>query len=289
MVGSRFCEIAADHFDLVKSDINSDIKVDITTPETVEEFFKKSRFETVILFSAFTDVDAAESQRGNENGICWKINVEGASNVSDASSRYKKKLILISTDFVFDGESGPYSEEDEPAKNPNMVSWYGLTKLESERSAAKAPGSIILRIAYPYRAKFAAKDDMIKRILKAYKENSLYPMFSDQQITPTFIDDVAPVVNILVEKDLSGIFHLASPELASPYQIAKETIKIFGGDESIVKEGSLVDFLKGEGKTPRPLKGGLKVDKLIAQGYTPTGWEQGIKKIFEQSEGELLE
>ena len=144
MIGSRFCELAEGDFDLVKSDLNQGIPSDITDKSSVDSFFRAGDFSHLILFSAFTDVDASEKERGNKNGIVWKINVGGTQNIVEASEKYKKKLIFISTDFVFDGTRGPYSEDDQTS-NPDKVSWYGVTKIEGENLVKKIPGAVILR------------------------------------------------------------------------------------------------------------------------------------------------
>ena len=88
MVGSRFCELST--LPLVKADLNGEISVDITRPQSVADFFESHDFETVILFSAFTDVDAAEKQRGQKDGLCWQINVEGVKNIVDACNKFKR-------------------------------------------------------------------------------------------------------------------------------------------------------------------------------------------------------
>ncbi len=113
-------------------------------------------------------------------------------------------------------------------------------------------------------------------------------MFSDQEITPTFADDLAPAVKLLIEKGEKGIFHIASPSITTPYQIAQKTIEIFGGNPQDVKEGSIAEFLKSGPKTPRPVKGGLKVEKIKSLGFTPTAWDEGIKEVYNQTKGDLL-
>lgn len=288
MVGSQFCKLAKD-LSIIKSDLRGLNPLDITKKDQVESFFKKHAFDWIILFSAFTDVDAAEKQREDKNGSCWQINVQGTDRIVKNCRQYGRKLIFISTDFVFDGASGPYNESDPVGPNLAKVSWYGITKIEAEKVIkSQLTDHIILRISYPYRAKFAGKDDIAKRILRLYQQGELYPMFADQTITPTFIDDLAPAVKLLVTTDQKGVFHLASPTLTTQYKFAKTLIATFGDSPADVKEGSLKDFLAQPGKTPRPLNGGLKVDKIIKLGFTPTSWQEGIKLIYKQSGGKLL-
>ena len=282
MVGSRFCELST--LPLVKADLNGEISVDITRPQSVADFFESHDFETVILFSAFTDVDAAEKQRGDKNGLCWRINVIGVNNLVKACKKYDRKIIFISTDFVFDGKNGPYSESDPPGEDLEEVSWYGISKLEAEKIIQKTlKNYIILRIAYPYRANFTKKDDIARRILKLYSSGNLYPMFYDQKITPTFVDDIPKAINLLISTDQLGIFHLASPERTTQYDFAKFLINLFKGDTVGLRKTSIKKFLKDPNSTPRPVIGGLKVNKIKKLGFNPTLWKIGLKTIYIQS------
>jgi len=288
MVGSRFCELAKQDFDLFRADISGEHIIDITQKDSVNKFFHDNNFEWIILFSAFTDVDAAEKQKNDQSGLCWQINVKGVKNIVDACRSNNRKLIFISTDFVFDGESGPYREDDPIGPNLSKVSWYGITKIEGEKIVQGLSEFIILRISYPYRANFPQKEDFAKSILRKYKEGSLYPMFTDQIITPTFIDDLAPAVSMLIRKDLKGVFHLCSPGPTNPYDFAKYLILTFTGKNPDIDKAKLAELLKEENVTPRPIKGGMIVEKIAKIGFTPTDWKQGIKTIYEQSSGKLI-
>lgn len=289
MVGSRFCELTKGEFSLIEADISGQNPVDITSRDSVEDFFHRNEFGSVILFSAYTDVEGAEAQRGDNNGICWKINVIGVKNIVLACKKFNRKLIFISTDFVFDGKNGPYDEDKPIGKNLKDISWYGITKIEGEKYIQKnLKDAIILRIAYPFRGRFEKKDDVLKRILKLAFENKLYPMFADQKITPTFIDDLPHAFKEIIKKEGSGIFHVTSPKITTQYELAKKLLSIFGLKNAKVEKGSLVDFLKSGNRTPRPINGGLKNSKITNLGFTPTAWDEGIKKVYEQTGGDLI-
>lgn len=284
MVGSRFCEMAEGKLNLIKTDLYGSIPLDITDKQKIDDFFRTQDFEHAILFAAFTDVDAAERQRGDKNGSCWRINVEGTGNITEAAVKFNKKLIILSTDFVFDGTGGPYREEDQTGPDLNKVSWYGLTKIESEKKVKLTNDGTILRISYPYRAVFQQKEDFARLILRKYKEGNLHPMFSDQTISPTFVDDVFEAINLLISKKHKGIFHLGSPALTTPFEFAKELVSTFKEDPHKIKKGSLASFSKTTGSTPRPLKGGMIVEKITKLGFRPTDYKTGIKKLFNQME-----
>lgn len=275
MVGSQFCEQY--ETPVIKGDLP---QVDITNPNLVERFFKDNQFDTVILFSAFTDVTAAEKQRNQKDQSCWQINVVGCQNVARACRKFGRGLIFLSTDFVFDGTNGPYKEENPTGPDLEKVSWYGITKIEGEKIIAKSLSNyIILRIAYPYSGKDTGKEDLILRIANRYKAGTLYPMYNDQTITPTYIPDIAPAVNLLQENDFQGTVHLASPSPVTHFEFAKaliEKARVLGPQP--ITQKSIDDDLSKPGTTPRPKNGGLAVGKIISLGFTPTDWRAGIEK-----------
>src|SRR3989344_7835855 len=156
LVGWRVVELLQDRYEFEYSDI------DLTDREEIGNKIKSSSAQIVLHLAAKTDVDGCEKDKVlGENGDAWKINVVGTKNVADACLETNKKLIYISTDFVFDGEKESYTEED----IPNPINWYAETKYEGERIVQSLSNPwIILRIAYPYRASFT-KNDFFRAIL----------------------------------------------------------------------------------------------------------------------------
>lgn len=279
MVGSQAC----DQFEqagcqLTKGDLAGENPIDITDKSSVRNFFSGHEFDWAILFSAYTDVDGAQKQRNDKNGPCWKINVDGVKNIVDAASDNNRKLVFISTDFIFDGASGPYKEQDPPGPNLDKVGWYGATKIEGEKiimENLKEGDWLILRISFPFSGKNVAKADFATRIISLYKSGNLYPMYSDQIITPTFIPDVAPAILAIITGAKHGIYHLASSKPTTPHEFATYLISKHEGREVKLKKSKLADQLKEPQATPRPLKGGLVVEK-IAPLYKPTPWQEAL-------------
>jgi len=212
LIGSRIVELLSDKYAF--SDLSLEAGVDITNSVQIEEKIRNSEAEVVLHLAAFTDVDAASKQDGDKSGSCYKVNVLGTQNVVSACRTSGKYLIHVSTDFVFDGKKKePYTEEDKP----NPIEWYGKTKFWAEEEVRK--GGInyaIVRPAFPFRVEFKAKKDLVRQIIKGLEENSLPPMFVDQIITPTFIDDIA----------LEFIILLARPSLAPMSWLAKWLIAL---------------------------------------------------------------
>lgn len=280
MVGSRVAELLAPHFSLEFADKNitlSEAKVhamDITNEQNVHEVIENSQAETVLQFAAFTDVDRAEEERGNEDGLAWKINVLGTQYLVDACKKRRKKLVYISTDFVFKGDGGPYAEEASPMKNPDEGSWYGWSKRKAEMLVEETLGekSLIVRLAYPFRARYDLRPDFVRKIIKRLEDNSLYPMFKDQFISPVFVDDVTTALRYLLEDDQNGTWHVVGSTILTPFTAAQSIATVFDCDVDTVKGGSLEEYLKTHGnpnaRLRYPKNAALindKINALLAQ------------------------
>jgi len=105
--------------------------------------------------AAVTNVDEAEKEKlkGIDSNT-WKVNVIGTANIIELCRRLNSKLIYFSTDFVFDGYNGPYTESD----IPSPINFYGLTKYEGEKLVKQLDRqAMIVRISYPFRSKISSK------------------------------------------------------------------------------------------------------------------------------------
>ena len=100
-------------------------ELDITSSEEINRVFEAFQPDVVINTAAMTNVDACESDKEG----CWKLNVDAVDYLIEASRKHDTHLIHLSTDFIFDGEGGPYREED----TPNPLSYYGQSKYEAEQ------------------------------------------------------------------------------------------------------------------------------------------------------------
>ncbi len=237
-------------------------ELNITDKESVKKFFKLNKPDTIIHFAAFTNVSEAEKERGNQKGPCWLVNVEGTANlINAANSSY---FIYISTDVVFSGRRenpGPYQEDCPTEENPNLLSWYGWTKRQAEKLIINnLKNAVILRIANPVRTNYESKLDYIHKILNLYDTDKLHSMFSDQYLTLTYINEVTESLKILLEKRLSGIYHVSSTNVFTPYKLANFLIEKARGKKEFVKPISIEGFLK-DNPSRYPQYGGLKVDK----------------------------
>ena len=278
LVGSRIVELLKDKYEFENLSISTGI--DITDRSAVLERIKSSDATIVLHLAAKTNVDGCELDKTlGEKGDAWKINVLGTQNVVDGCLLSNKKLIYISTDFVFDGHNPPlggYSEEDVP----NPVNWYAKTKYTGEKiiQNSKIPW-IIVRIASPYRAKFE-RLDFARAILKRLQEGLAVAAVTDHKFSPTLIDDICSAIDSLVKHNCSGIFHVVGSQTLTPYEAAILIAKEFDLDISRIGKTTRSEFFNN--RAPRAFQLGLKNDKIEKLGIKMKTFEEGLREVKRQ-------
>lgn len=260
MVGSRVVEILQDDFQFITPDQS---EVNITDYKALNRFLSKEKPQTVLNFAAITDVDRCESDRENIESPIWKVNALSPKFLSSLSLKLDCFLIQISTDMVFPGSEsymGPYSENDKPGKFSDLT-WYGASKAEGEKQVLfENPKNAVVRIIYPVRAPFPQKLDYARKILALYDQGKLYPMFDDQIISVTFVDELAEALKAIAKDNLAGIFHVASKDTTTPFEFASYLLHKNRNVTDIVKRSSLEEFVIGKDKRRYPQFGGLNSD-----------------------------
>jgi dTDP-4-dehydrorhamnose reductase len=284
LIGSRLTELYPDELQI--DNLSLATGVDITNAEQIEELLAANKAPVLIHFAAYTDAGAAAKEVGDESGLCYQVNVIGTKNIAEACTRHGKHLIHISTDFVFDGQKETaYTEEDEP----NPIDWYGKTKYLAEQEVERAGGSYtIVRLSYPYRAQFKGKQDYVAKVRQALDDGTIRPQFADTLFTPTFVDDIAHGLRLLIDRRPTGIYHLTGSKAYSNYDAAVIIARAFHLDESKITRGSLEEYLK----TPdaRRFQRRLEISPVKFErefDYNMANLEEGLIEIIEQN-GEQL-
>jgi hypothetical protein len=149
----------------------------------------------------------------------------------------------------------------------------------------------ILRIIYPVRAEFEGKLDYLRKPLKLFDEGRLYPMFNDQQVSIAFIDEVSKAIDVILEKEAKGIFHVSSRDTSTPYELVSYLIEKARGKKNVVVPTSVYDFIKKQKEAnPNnpfvevryPIYGGLKVEKTESELGIKFGfWKEIIDKLVD--------
>lgn len=226
--------------------------ISITEKEKLKELFSSFKPEIVINAGAYTDVDGCEKNKEK----AWEVNVEGVKNLSELCRENKAKIVQLSTDYIFDGKKGPYSEED----SPNPEGYYGLTKLESEKEIIKSQiNFLIVRTNVLYGKSLGETHNFVLWLIQKLKNGEEVRIVTDQYSNPTLADNLAEAIKDAVEKNISGILNIAGGDkVISRYEFALKIAEKFGLDQSLIKKISTSELNL---PAPRPLKGGLKIDK----------------------------
>lgn len=257
LIGSRLAELMGGEVEWLP--LRYEDGFDITSEEKVDTAVGGFDGEAVLHLAAFTDLNAANKEAGDKNGVCYRINVDGTRNMALACQKYGKYLVHVSTDAVLGGDKKTlYTEEDKQ----NPIEWYGQTKFWAEEEVrSSGPKAAIVRFAYPFRAKFEPKKDFVRKIIGQLRGGEKLMMFEDTVFTPTFIDDIAPALQAILLNKPTGILHVAGSTALSPLSAAKEVARVFDLDQKLIEPQKLDDYLKSGGR-PYPRYAGLSNEKL---------------------------
>lgn len=244
--------------------------LDITQKQKVKEIILDFFPDFVINTAAYTNVDKAEY----EKELAWKTNVNGIENISLYSWTIDAHLIHISTDYIFDGKNGPYSEEDKPSP----INYYGRSKLASENSIRTSGVRFtIIRSNVLYGHTKYGRPDFVKWVIDSLSNGKEIKIVSDQFNNPTYIDDICHAINKIIEFKKEGIYNIAGPEILSRLDFTYRIADYFSLDKNLIIP-IVTDDLKQP--APRPLKSGLITLKAETQiGYKPTSIEESFALI----------
>ena len=226
------------------------IPLDIRNQVALKEIINTTAPDILINLASMTNVDACELN----TKLAGEINVAGLQHICDS---FKGKSIHLSTDYVFDGTSGPYKEDD-PL---NPISIYGKTKLASEHILLeKDIKNLVIRgnVLYDYSPHTSAS--FLNWVVSSLKDNQEIKVVEDQFNNPTWTRSMSDIIELSIENDLEGIIHWGDSVHISRFEFAKLIAKKFSLNESLIKP-----VLTSELNQParRPLQSGLSTEKLV--------------------------
>ena len=279
LLGSKIVELARDEYEVIplhdtKSLYPDSLKLDITDQKQAFDLFSKLKLGVAIHAAAETNVDRCETQKK----LAWKINVEGTRNVAEACSETSAKMVYISTDYVFNGEKGLYTEED----TPNPINHYGVTKLEGENQVKKlCKKYVILRTSvlygwHPWKQNFA------KWVINSLKQKKEISIVDDHFNTPTLADNLAEITLEAVQKDLQGLYHASGNQRISRYEFAQQIAKTFNLNYSLIKPIKMNQITAWIAK--RPKDSSLNINKIKNRLKTRLlNINEGLRKMKESA------
>ena len=226
------------------------IPLDIRNQVALKEIINTTSPDILINLAAMTNVDACELNPK----LAGEINVAGLEHICNS---FKGKIIHLSTDYVFDGTSGPYKEDD-PL---NPISIYGKTKLASEHILLEEDTKhLVIRgnVLYDYSPHTSAS--FLNWVVSSLKGNQEIKVVEDQFNNPTWTRSMSDIIELSIENDLEGIIHWGDSEHISRFEFAKLIAKKFSLNESLIKPVSTSELNQ---PARRPLQSGLSPEKLV--------------------------
>ncbi len=203
---------------------NSGIFLDLRNSSAIEDKILKEMPGVVINAAAQTDVDGCEKNKND----AYAINARAVRNIARACSVIGSYLIHVSTDYVFDGTKGNYTEED----TPNPINYYGVSKAIGEAYALSYDDSLVIRTSGVYGIKM----NFPLFVVKTLRENGTVNCI-DSYYSPIHATMLAAAIQEIIEKRIYGILNVSGDRI-SRYDFAtkiKETLKIETGSVNLVK------------------------------------------------------
>ena len=233
------------------------VVMDFTDPYRVHDVFQHYQPEAVIHSGAMTLVDECEVHQWE----AYLANVEGTLNLLSNAEDLRCHFTFLSTDFVFDGSRGMYTEKD----RPSPVNFYGKTKWEAEQAVAEYPFDwSIVRTVHVYGEPKNGGMNFLHLLKTKLERGESYLVVTDQFRTPTYVGDLARGVVATLERRARGLFHISGKDLVTPYEMATKAARLLSLDQQLIKPVTSLTFTQ-PGK--RPPRRGFVIDKARKELY----------------------
>lgn len=250
------------------------VEMDITNPGAVNEVLDAERPDVLIHTAAMTNVDQCEV----EKDACWQLNVTATETLVAACAKYNVFLEHVSTDFVFDGTSGPYREEDVP----NPISFYGWSKYAAEKAVRSSDIEwAIARTVLVYGiAHDMSRSNIILWVKTSLEEGRAIKVVTDQFRTPTLAEDLALGCFLIADQEAKGIYHISGKDFLTPYQMALAAADYFRLDASLISPTDASAFTQPARRPPRTGFNLTKSRNVL--GFEPHSFREGIQILASQ-------
>lgn len=249
------------------------LPLDITDAEQVSAVFAQLKPDVVINTAAMTNVDACETRRDEAhllNVAAVRYQVQALEALR--GNGYEPHYIHLSTDFIFDGEHGPYRETD----TPNPLSWYAQTKLDAEHVVAQSTLQwAVLRTIIVYGiAEFMSRSNVVLWAKEALSKGQTINVVDDQFRSPTLAEDLAEGCLLCAEKHATGVYHVSGKDQMSILELVYAVADYWQLDKSLVTPVKSATINQPARRPPRT---GFIIDKARETfGYSPRSFREGL-------------
>jgi len=288
LLGQKTVETFAPHFNVIATSVEPepvlDIEsveyrgLDITEFDAMKEFFDDYEPDILVNCAAYTNVDGAEKQKET----AWRVNAMAVKKMAHQLRRKNTKFVQISTDYIFNGDDGPYSETD----RPDPVNYYGTSKLAAENEI-KASGidHLIIRTNVLYGAANQIKNNFVLWVIKSLENHQPIRVVDDQINNATLANGLAECIMMGCVMNARGVYNYAGTDLISRYEFAQKIAEYFGYNVDLIEPCKTADLNQA---APRPLNSGLQTDKVVRDLHirlydTRAGLKQ-VEKDLQQCE-----
>lgn len=250
------------------------VSLDITNSEEVNTVFDTYQPHVVIHTAAMTNVDTCETDQTG----CELLNVTAVAYLIEACQKRDTFLCHLSTDFIFDGADGPYTEE----AIPNPISVYGASKLRAEKllEASSIRWAIARTVLVFGIVSDMSRTNIILWVKKSLEEGKQINVVTDQFRTPTLAEDLAMGCWLIAHKEAQGIFNISGSDFLTPYEMAIKTANFYSLPVELIQEADSSTFSQTAKRPPRT---GFILDKAIRElGYQPRTFDEGIALMAKQ-------
>lgn len=244
---------------------------DLRTPAAVKQLFDSSQPDWVIHCAALTDLDACETKSDLANAL----NAELPGQMAEEARRRGARFLHISTDAVFDGKKGNYSEEDKT----NPISTYARTKLAGERAVTAAnPDAIVVRVNF-FGWSLSGQRSLAEFFFNNLRDGKQVKGFTDVYFSPLLVNDLALLLVKMLDAGLSGLYHVFSEDAISKHEFGQAIARQFGFDQDLIDPVSVADSNLKASRSPNLSMLSSKLEQALGQP-TPT-ISAGVDRFYE--------
>lgn len=254
LLGQRLSTVADNDDEIVLSHnanpTKNTVKCDITNLDEVKQVINREKPDVIIHCAAMTNVDLCE----DEIEKAYLINGEGSGNMAQAAEEINAKIIYVSTDFVFDGQTGFYKEND----TVNPLGIYAKSKYDGEVQVQKySTNWAIARVSVLYG--WHERQNFTTWIVNQLRQNNQINIVTDQINSPTLADNAGEAMFEIARQDKNGIFHTAGNNRISRYDFTELVAEAFDLNKDLINPTTSSEFVQ---KAPRPQDSSLNVSKV---------------------------
>lgn len=248
------------------------IQAELTEPGVFRRLLDEHKPDAVLHCAALANIDACEANPQ----LAKQLNSDLPGEIAESCKRMGIRLIHISTDAVFDGNRGNYSEEDQP----NPLSVYARTKLEGEKAALTAyPEAVVARVNF-YGWSATGTRSLGELFVNSLSTGQKMKGFTDVVFCPMNVLDLTDLLVEIAAQPLQGLYHLVGAEPMSKYQFGMAIAEQFGFDPVLIEPVSVAQSGLKAARSPNLSLSTRKLSTVL--GHDLPAFKDGLRKFHDQ-------